>query len=454
MAMGRIFGKNGMRGLAVTEFTCELAMQIGRAAAKVLAAHKDKRTKILIGKDIRSSSDTIEAALCAGICSAGADAELLGETPVPALAWHIKQREACGGIMITASHVGAEFNGIKLYSSYGYRLGDDREEEMERLILDAPDELEPEQRRRYGRVIRCETALDEYTEHLKKIAPADLSGIKVAVDCANGSTSLTAERIFSDLGADVVMMGNTPDGLNINSSGSTRIDSLMTFVTENECQCGIAFDGGGERCLAVDEEGSLVDGDVIIAACAGYMREQGTLRNNSILVTQANNLGLLRFARENGIGTASAPTGERSMMRRMLECGFSIGGDPSGHIIFPDDAPSADGQLTGIRLLEAMKASGKKMSGLASVIEKSPQVMINVPIEKKHREVWKNDRAITSVIDEFESILGDEGRVVVRETGKEPVIRIRIEGRDFSAINKMALHIADTIRERLYTPDN
>lgn len=451
--MGRIFGKNGMRGIAVTEITCELVMQIGRAAAKVLASHKEKSAKILIGKDMRSSSDTIEAALCAGICSMGADAELLGEIPVPALAWQIKQREACGGIMITASHVGAEFSGIKMFSSYGYRLGDDREEEMERLIIDDPDKLEPKQRKRYGRILQCETAADEYAEHLKEIAPADLSDIKIAVDCANGAASLTAEKLFTALGAEVVMMGNTPDGLNINSSGSTKIESLMTCVTENNCQCGIAFDGGGERCLAVDEEGSLVDGDVIMAVCAEHMKAQGTLRNNSILVTQANNLGLLRFARENGIGTASAPTGERGMMRRMLECGFSIGGDPSGSIIFPDDAPSADGQLTGIRLLEAMKASGRKMSELASVIEKSPQVMINVPIEKNFREVWKNDRAITSVIDEFESILGEEGRVIVRETGKEPVIRIRIEGRDFSAINKMALHIAETIKDRLEMRD-
>ncbi|MBQ9139538.1 MAG: phosphoglucosamine mutase, partial [Ruminococcus sp.] len=173
------------------------------------------------------------------------------------------------------------------------------------------------------------------------------------------------------------------------------------------------------------------------------------LRNNSILVTQANNMGLIRFARENGIGTAAAPTGERGMMRRMLECGFSIGGDPSGHIIFPDDMPAADGQLTGIRLLEAMKAAEKKMSELAEIIEKCPQVMLNVPIENKYREVWKNNRTITSMIDEFESILGDEGRVIVRETGAEPVIRIRIEGRDFSAINTMALSLADTIKEQL-----
>ena len=446
--MGRIFGKNGIRGLAVTEITCELAMQIGRAAAKIMAA-PNGRTKILIGRDIRHSADTIEAAVCAGICSAGADAELLGEIPASALAWHIKKREAQGGIMITASHVGAEFNGIKLFSSYGYRLRDDREEEIERLILDAPDEIKPVQLKRYGSIICCESAVEEYIEHILEIAPADLSGLKIAIDCANGCASHTAERLFTKLGADVTMLGNTPDGFNINTSGSTRIDTLMEYVAENKLDCGIAFDGSGERCLAVDENGCLVDGDVIIAACAGYMQKQGTLRNNSILVTQANNMGLIRFARENGIGTAAAPTGERGMMRRMLECGFSIGGDPSGHIIFPDDMPAADGQLTGIRLLEAMKAAEKKMSELAEIIEKCPQVMLNVPIENKYREVWKNNRTITSMIDEFESILGDEGRVIVRETGAEPVIRIRIEGRDFSAINTMALSLADTIKEQL-----
>ena len=446
--MGRIFGKNGIRGLAVTEITCELAMQIGRAAAKIMAA-PNGRTKILIGRDIRHSADTIEAAVCAGICSAGADAELLGEIPASALAWHIRKREAQGGIMITASHVGAEFNGIKLFSSYGYRLRDDREEEIERLILDAPDEIKPVQLKRYGSIIRCESAVEEYIEHILEIAPADLSGLKIAIDCANGCASHTAERLFTKLGADVTMLGNTPDGFSINTSGSTRIDALMEYVAENKLDCGIAFDGSGERCLAVDENGCLVDGDVIIAACAGYMQKQGTLRNNSILVTQANNMGLIRFARENGIGTAAAPTGERGMMRRMLECGFSIGGDPSGHIIFPDDMPAADGQLTGIRLLEAMKAAEKKMSELAEIIEKCPQVMLNVPIENKYREVWKNNRTITSMIDEFESILGDEGRVIVRETGAEPVIRIRIEGRDFSAINTMALSLADTIKEQL-----
>lgn len=448
--MSRLFAKNGLRALAVTELTPELAMMIGKASAIVMSAHRNgKPTKILVGKDMRTSSDTIEAAVCAGICSAGVDAELLGEIPTPALSYHIKKREAQGGIMITASYVSAEFNGIKLFSSYGYRLRDDREDEIERLVLDSPGELEPVQMNRYGKILRCETVLDEYIEHLKELTSADLSGMKIALDCANGAASLTAEGLFADLGADVRIMGNAPDGTNINTTGSTGIEPLMKFVKENGCDCGIAFDGSGERCLAVDEKGFLVDGDVIIASCARYMKEKEILGNNTVLVTQANNLGLLRFAKKNGIASASASTGEKHMMRRMLECGFSIGGDPSGMIFFPDDSMTADGQLTGLRLLEVLKASGRKMSELAADIEKTPQVMLNVPIDRKFREIWKNDRAITSVIDEFESILGDEGRVIVRETGIDPVIRIRIEGRDFSAINGMALSIAETIKERL-----
>lgn len=452
--MGRMFGKDGMRGLAVTEITCELALQTGRAAAVVLAGHSGDRTKIVIGKDTRSSSDAIASALCAGICSAGADAVLVGEVPTPALTRYIKEHGANGGIMVTASHINAEFSGIKLYSNYGYRLGDDREEEIECLILDRPKDIVPIPRREYGRITYDANAAAEYISCVKEMTGEDLSGLKIAVDCANGCASSTAGELFESLGAEVLLTGNNPDGTNINKDcGSTHIDSLMKFVTANGCDCGIAFDGAGERCLAVDENGALADGDVIIAACAMDMKEQGKLRNNAIMFTQANNLGLLQFARTHGIGTSASSPGERSMIRRMLECGHSIGGDPAGHILFPDDMPSADGQLTGIKLLGALRRSGKKLSELSQMIEKCPQVMLNVPIDKRFREVWKNDRAITGIIDEFEEILGDDGRVIVREVGKDPVIRIRLDGKDFSTINTMALQIADTIKERLALKD-
>ncbi|MBP3249196.1 MAG: phosphoglucosamine mutase [Ruminococcus sp.] len=447
--MSRLFGKEGIRGVAVTELTAELCMQIGRAAAAVMEGNSGEKTRILIGKDTRSSSDTLEAALCAGICSAGADAELLGVVPAPALAYLIGVHEADGGIMITAAHVGAEFGGMKLFSSYGHRLSDEDEEEIERLVTVDPAELKPIPRRIYGNVIRCENALSEYLEHIKSLSSADLSGMKIAVDCANGCASSTAKDIFTGMGAEVVLMGSSPDGTNINlDCGSTHIDRLMEFVKENECDCGLAFDGAAERCLAVDENGRLADGDELIAICAKHMKDKGTLRHNTLVVTASNNLGLLHFARENGIYTVQAGSAGRYLHRKMLEGGFSIGGDPGGQIIFPDDAPSADGQLTGIKLLEILKESGGRMSQLTGVIKKLPQVMINVRISPKDREIWKNDRAITGLIDEFEEILGEDGRIIVREAGRSPVIRIMVEGEDFTTINTMAIQVADTIKER------
>ncbi len=448
--MGRMFGKDGIRGIAVTELTCELALQIGRAAAAVLSGKRDSKAKILIGKDLRSSSDTLEAALCAGICSAGADAELLGNVPAPAVAYLVREKEAQGGIMISGAHSDTEYSSVKIFSSYGHRISEEKEERIEQLILDFPGELLPIPRREYGRIYRCSDALDHYIAHVKSAVSGDLNGVKAAIDCGNGIVSLTAKRIFAELGAEIVLMGNTPDGTNINRDcGCTNMNAVMEFVTANGCDIGLSFDGSGERCLAADENGDLIDGDMILGICAGYMQEKGTLRNNSIVLTPANNLGLRQFAKSRGITALSASTGERSMIRRMLEDQCSIAGDPSGQLIFTNDAPSSDGQLTALHLLEILKASGSKASSLASVIEKMPQVMLSVRIDRRHREVWKNDRAITGLIDEFDEILGDEGRIVVRETGAEPAIRITVEGKDFATINTMALQVADTIMERL-----
>lgn len=443
--MGKLFGKNGIKGTAITEFTCETAMYIGIALVRVLS--KDSRAKFLIAKDTRSSSDALESAICAGICSAGADAELLGEIPVSALAWNIREKGADGGIMITASHSNTDFNGIKLFSARGYRLDEETEEEIERLVTESTVESLHIRLKEYGKVIHCDNAVESYIERLSEIAPADLKGLKIAVDCANGCTSSIAGGLFRNLGAEVLVMGNSPDRTNINTSGSMHMEALMDFVIENKCVCGIAFDGSGERCLAVDENGSLVDGDVIIALCSGAMKKHGKLNKNTILATHANNLGLIQFAKANDIEVVNAPVGERSMVQKMLECDCSIGGDPSGHIIFPDEMPNADGMLTGIKLLEILKKSGGTLSSLSDIIEKFPQVMLNVPIEKKFCEIWKNDKAIMGIIEKSEDILGDEGRIIIRETGREPVIRIRVEGRDFSEINNMAIKIAETIKE-------
>ncbi len=447
--MGRLFGTDGARGVAITELTCELAMEIGRAAALVLTKKADHKAKILIGKDTRISSDVLEAALCAGICSVGADAEILGVVPTPAVAYLVKERKADAGVMISASHNSVEFNGIKLFSSTGYKLSDEIEEEIERLILDNPEEIELKSHTDIGRITYSETAAADYIEHVKNSISTDLSGLRIALDCANGSSSATARQLFEGLGADVKLISAEPDGTNINKNcGSTHMENLMAFVVENSCDCGLAFDGDADRCLAVDEKGELIDGDKLIAICAKAYKEQGRLKNNAAVVTVMTNLGYRHFAAENNIDTITAAVGDRYVLEKMLDGGYNIGGEQSGHIIFLDDATTGDGQLSGVKVLEILKNSGKKMSELADIMYKFPQVMINVRITPKDKEMWKNDRAITDLIEAHEKTLGDSGRILVRESGTEPLIRVMIEGKDFAQINTMAIEIADKIKER------
>ncbi len=445
--MGRLFGTDGARGVAITELTCELAMEIGRAAAVVLTKETNHKPRIFIGKDTRISSDVLESALCAGICSVGADAVLLGVVPTPAVAFLVKEKQADAGVMISASHNSVEFNGIKLFASTGYKLSDETEEEIERLILDSPDEIKLVSHTEVGRISRCETAVHDYIEHVKSTVSTDLSGLKVAIDCANGSSSATAKQLFEELGAEVLLISSEPDGTNINKNcGSTHIDNLMSYTVENSCDCGLAFDGDADRCLAVDEKGNLIDGDKLIAICAKAYKEQDRLKNDAAVVTVMTNLGFSIFAKENGIRTITAGVGDRYVLEKMLEGGFSIGGEQSGHIIFLDDATTGDGQLSGAKVLEILKNSGKSMSELADVMYKYPQVMINVRITPKNKEMWKNNKEITELIEKHEQTLGESGRILVRESGTEPLIRVMIEGRDFSQINAMAIEIAEKIK--------
>lgn len=445
--MGRLFGTDGARGVAITELTCELAMQIGRAAALVLTKKVSHKPRILIGKDTRISSDILEAALCAGICSVGADAVILGVVPTPAVAYLVKEKNADAGVMISASHNSVEFNGIKLFASTGYKLSDEIEEEIERLILDDPEEIKLSSHTAVGRISHCGTAVQEYIEHIKSAVTADLSGLKVALDCANGSSSATAKQLFEELGAEVLLISSEPDGTNINKNcGSTHMENLMEFVVANSCDCGLAFDGDADRCLAVDEKGELIDGDKLIAICAKAYKEQGKLKNDAAVVTVMTNLGFRYFAKDNGIETITASVGDRYVLEKMLDGGYNIGGEQSGHIIFLDDATTGDGQLSGAKVLEILKNSGKKMSELADVMHKFPQVMINVRITPRDKEVWKNDETITELIEKHEATLGESGRILVRESGTEPLIRVMIEGRDFGQINTMAIEIADKIK--------
>ncbi len=448
--MGRLFGTDGARGVAVTELTCELAMQIGRAAAAVLCRKAGHKAKFLIGKDTRISSDIMEAALTAGLLSVGADVVSLGVVPTPAVAYLVKKLNADAGVMISASHNSMEFNGIKLFSGTGFKLSDDIEEEIEALVLDTPEQLTASQKNggAVGRFTTDHNAVNLYVEHILSTGEKSLAGLKIAVDCANGSASATAEKLFTGLGAKVYLLSCEPDGVNINEKcGSTHLEQLIDFVKENKCDLGIAFDGDADRCLAIDENGNICDGDKLIAIFAKDMAERGCLKKNAAVVSVMTNLGFTFFAKEHGIDMVTTKVGDRYILEQMLAGGYSLGGEQSGHIIFIDHATTGDGQLTAIQLLSVIKRTGKTLSELAGVMERYPQVMVNVKISSQWKEGWKNVREIEDIIAQKETQLNGSGRILVRESGTEPLIRVMIEGRKFDEINTMAIDIADVIRK-------
>ncbi len=447
--MGRLFGTDGARGVAVTELTCETAMQIGRAAAAVLCSKTGRKPKLIIGKDTRVSSDIMEAALTAGILSVGADVVSLGVVPTPAVAFLVRELGADAGVMISASHNSMEFNGIKLFAGTGYKLPDDIEEDIEALVLDEPDKLRDMQKcgGEVGRLSRMEDAVDLYVKHVRSTGERIIDNLTIAVDCANGSASATAEKLFDGIGSKVYLISCDPDGVNINNNcGSTHLDTLVEFVREHHCDLGIAFDGDADRCLAVDGDGNIVDGDKLIAIFAKDMNENNRLSKNTAVVTVMTNLGFTFFAKENNINICTTKVGDRYIMEQMLAEGYNLGGEQSGHIIFHDHATTGDGQLTAIQLLSIIKRTGKSLKELASVIERYPQVMVNVKIDQSSKEQWKNIPEIESIISEKENELNGKGRILVRESGTEPLIRVMIEGKQFDVINTMALEIADVIR--------
>lgn len=448
--MGRLFGTDGARGIAITELTCELAMQIGRASALELTKTTNHKPTIYIGKDTRISSDILENALISGICSVGANAVRLGVVPTPAVAYLIKKNNADAGVMISASHNSVEYNGIKLFASTGYKLPDDVENEIERLILDNPEEIKLVSHTNVGRVLDYPTAKDDYIDYVCSTIKEDLSGINVALDCANGSSSVTAEKLFTKLGANVNVINNKFDGTNINyNCGSTHMENLIEYVKSNKCDIGLAFDGDADRCLAVDENGNLIDGDKIIAICAKSYKDRGLLKGNTAVVTVMTNIGFSIFAKENSINFETTKVGDRYVLENMREHGYSIGGEQSGHIIFLDDATTGDGELSGAKLLEILKLSGKKASELASCMESYPQVLVNVKITLDKKGLWNKNSTIMDCINKHETTLGDTGRVLVRESGTEPLIRVMLEGKNQEQITQMANDIAETIKVNL-----
>ena len=401
--MGRLFGTDGARGVANSELTPELAMNIGRAAACVLTK-ENKRAKILIGKDTRQSSDMLEAALAAGLCSVGADVLILGVVPTPAVAYLVKKYECDAGVMISASHNPCEFNGIKIFRGTGYKLPDEIENRIEAIILDGAEEPPVKIGGEVGKIAYCESAVNDYVSHILECKQADFTGMKIAFDCANGSSSATAEKLFSSLGIDGVYSANEPDGVNINAGcGSTHLESLQSLVKANGCELGFAFDGDADRMLAVDENGNTVDGDKIIAICAKYMKEEGTLKNDTAVVTVMSNMGFFKFCDENSIHCEKTAVGDRYVLENMLKNGYNIGGEQSGHIIFLDHSTTGDGQLSALMLLNVIKNTGKSLSALAAQMQVYPQVLVNVTVTAEGKAAYASDEVIKAKIEETET---------------------------------------------------
>lgn len=448
--MGRLFGTDGVRGVANTELTCELAMNIGKAAAMVLINDEVKHPTFLIGKDTRLSGDMLEGALIAGLCSVGANVRLLGVIPTPAVAYLVGKYKADAGIMISASHNPFEFNGIKIFNEDGYKLPDDLEEEIEAIVLDGKIPYSKPDFENMGTVSIETNAVADYVEHVQCTIENDLSGLEIALDCSNGSASRTAQLLFEGLGAKCHMLSDDPNGVNINDEcGSTHMEQLMDYVREHNLDAGLAFDGDADRCLAVDDNGNLVDGDYVMAICALDMKSRGKLKKDTVVGTIMTNMGFNRFCDVNELNFVSTKVGDRYVLETMLREGYNIGGEQSGHIIFLNHATTGDGQLTGVQLLSLINRRNAKLSSLATLMERFPQVLINVKVSQEGKMRFYTDKEIKAEIKRVEEILGETGRIIVRVSGTEPLIRVMVEGEDAEKIAKLANETADVVRDRL-----
>lgn len=448
--MGILFGTDGVRGVANTEINSELAMNIGKAAAMALKNKDTDRPTVLIGRDTRISGDMLEGALTTGLCSVGADVILLGVVPTPAVAYLIRKRGADAGIMISASHNPFEFNGIKLFSSEGYKISDAIEEQIEGIVLDGNYSYPTLTGGSVGSVRRWDDCLSAYIEYVVSSVCEDLSGFHIALDCANGSSSYTAKRIFTRLGANVHVLNASPDGVNINHNcGSTHIDGLCRYVREHHLDLGLAFDGDADRCFAVDELGHVIDGDTIIAAFATDYQERNRLNHNSIVCTVMTNIGLERFCEEHGIRCVQTDVGDRCVIEEMRRGGYNIGGEQCGHVMLTDYTTSDDGQLTGAHLLRLLKQRQIPMSYYSGIIKRYPQTYINIHVTPEDKMRFKQDDEILNKANEIRASLEKRGKLVVRISGTEPLARVMVQGLDIEEIDRYANQMADFIKERL-----
>lgn len=444
--MGKYFGTDGIREIANNGLDALLAYKIGVAAAYVLTGECNHKPKILIGKDTRISSDMLEAALVAGITSQGADVELLGVIPTPAVAYLTVKHKADAGIMISASHNSYEYNGIKIFSSTGYKLSDEIEAKVEDCI-DKYDELPLKINEKIGQVIENdEDPCDEYINYIAGSIDGSLKGLRVVLDCANGSASATARDLFKKLKLNAEISFSSPNGVNINHKcGSTYLENLKNVVIAGQFDVGIAFDGDADRCLVIDNLGNEIDGDRLMAIMAMKLKEQGKLKGNAFVATIMSNKGLHKFAKDKGFGIECSNVGDRYVLEKMLEKGYNLGGEQSGHVIFLDYATTGDGQLTAIQFLKIMKDSGKTASELAAEVVPFPQVTINVPVPNNVKKTLLDIPEIADFIAKEEEKLVD-GRVLVRASGTEALVRVMTEGENQEIVESVAKNIADFIK--------
>jgi len=447
--MNRLFGTDGVRGVAITELTCELAMNIGRAAALVLGSKEAGKPHILVGKDTRVSSDTLEAALIAGLTSAGANVELLGVVPTPALAFLIREFNANAGIMISASHNSFEDNGIKIFSGNGEKLSDEIIAEIEKYVLDEPEKITLKSGADIGEICSLYSGKDAYMSFIENSIEGDLNGLKLLIDCANGS-AVSCAGIFMEMGAQCDFIGNTPNGININSNcGSTHLSAISETVKAGNYHAGIAFDGDADRCLFVDEKGGEVSGDKIIALLAKSMKKEDKLKNNTVVVTVMSNLGFHEYMHEHGIKTISSDVGDRYVYEEMKRSGSNIGGENSGHIILSDYATTGDGILTATQFLFLLKESKKPLSELVSEIQDYPQKLIGIRVKPEAKENWKSNEKIKNTIKEAEIFFNKSGRVNVRASGTEPLLRVMVEGKNADEVEIWTNKIKGIIESEL-----
>ncbi|MBE5887016.1 MAG: phosphoglucosamine mutase [Lachnospiraceae bacterium] len=448
--MARLFGTDGVRGVANEELTPLLAMQLGQAGAYVLTKETNHKPTIMVGCDTRISGDMLANALMAGVCSVGANAVYVGVVPTPAVAYLTRKYKVDAGVVISASHNPVEFNGIKFFDGNGYKLPDAMEDEIEELIKSNMEGVNFPTGSGVGKIKYRTDACEEYINHSIRSVDVNLSGMKIVVDCAEGASYYTSVEALKELGANVVAIHNMPDGTNINANcGSTHMQELCARVVYEKANLGIAFDGDADRMLAVDENGKLVDGDQIMSIIGNFMKQQGTLKKDMIVVTVMSNLGMTLMAQREGIVLEQTKVGDRYVLERMQEVGANLGGEQSGHIIMLDRNTTGDGLLSALLLLEVLVKTGKPLSELASVMEVLPQALVNAKVPNHKKDRYMEYPEIAAAIEELNKKFAGEGRVLIRPSGTEPKVRVMIEGKNQTLIEDEAKKLAELIQNTM-----